>query len=113
MRIRDAETGGRFAKSPFVPAIDCYHWFAVNGNSSELGGFDRHGLRAILALLRHVTGIKNTMADLTPEAMRKITLPTGQLPSSTATNLLTEVSLWGDLEHFLGQGQDLIIRRRP
>ncbi len=111
VRIRDAETGGTFAKSPFVPAIDGFHWFTVNGNSSELGGFDRHGLRAILALLRHVTGIKNTIADLTPEAMR-ITLPTGQLPSSNATNLLTEVSLWGDLEVRV-EGQDLIIRRRP
>jgi len=111
VRIRDAETGGKFAKSPFVTLVDGFHWLKVSGNGAELGGFDRHGLRALFALLRHVTGTKTATAEVAPGVIR-VTLPAGRLPSAAATTLLTEVSLWGDLEVRV-EGQDFIISRRP
>jgi len=111
VRIRDAETGGKFTNSPFVLATDHFHWLTVNGNTTELGGFDRHGLRAVLALLRHVTGCNAATAALAPGVIR-VALPAGHLPNTAATTFLTEVSLWGDPEVRV-DGQEFIISRRP
>ena len=86
--------------------MDGFHWLTFDGDREVLGDFDRHGLRAILALLRHVTGCKAATAALAPGAVR-VTLPAGCLPNPAATTLLTEVSLWGDLEVRV-QGQDFL-----
>ena len=66
VRIRDAEAGDKFVKCPFVQKEDKFHWLTVNGDAAELSGFDRHGLRAVLALVRHVTACKTATAALTP-----------------------------------------------
>ncbi len=111
VRIRDAETEGRIAKTPFILNMDRFHWLSVNGDPALLGGFDRHGLRTVLALLRHVTGCTVATAELTQGVVR-VTLPTDCLPNSTAMTLLIEVSQWGDMEVRLEE-QNFFVSGRP
>lgn len=111
VRIRNAENGVKFTISPFVVVADQFHWITFNGNIAELTGFDRHGLRAMLAVLRHVTDFKTATANVNAGAIR-VAIPTGHLPNTSAMRFLTEVSLWGDLEIRV-EGQDFIISKRP
>jgi hypothetical protein len=110
VRIADAESGRKFRNYPFQPAIDGYRWLSITGDMAELSSFDRHGLRAILTLLRHVTGHGNITAAL-KAGMIRISIPTERLPNSAATLFLTDVSFWSDLEIRL-DGHDFIISRR-
>ena len=93
-----------------MQAVDGFPWLTVAGNSAELGAFDRHGLRATLALLRHVTGIKYATAAVATGLIR-VKLPPGRIPNPAALTFLTEVSLWGKLELHL-EGQDFVISRK-
>jgi hypothetical protein len=110
VRIKDAETSGGVVKSPFVVETDGFPWLTFKGDLTVLGEFDRHGLRATLALLRHVTGLKAAVAALVKDAVR-VTLPGACIPNAAATNVLTEVSFWGDLEVRM-LASDFVITRR-
>jgi len=110
VRIQDAETGGKFMKSPFVPAVDAFDWLTVKGDVAAFSGFDRHGLRALLALLRHVLGAKTQVASIESGKIQ-ISLPTGEVPNPAATDFLTEVAMWGDLELHV-KGSTFIIATR-
>jgi hypothetical protein len=110
VRIRDAETGGKLMKSPFVPAVDLFDWLTLNGGIGDLADFDRHGLRAVLALLRHVTLCNTATATLYSSAIH-VTFNSARLTNATAIDFLTQVAFWGDLELRVAE-QELIISRR-
>ena len=109
-KIKDAENGGKAPAPRFVPTVDGFHWLTVSGDTGVLSGYDRHGLRAVLALLRHVTGVKTATATAGGSAVR-ITLPAGKLPNTAATTLLLEAGFWGDIEARV-EAQDVILSRR-
>jgi hypothetical protein len=110
VRLRDAESGATFIKSPFKPSVDNFEWLTVGGDHKELGTFDRHGLRAVLALLRHVLGIKTPAASVVPGEIR-VALPATRVPNPAASGFLTEVAMWGDMEVRV-DGSDFVIAAR-
>ena len=110
VRLRDAETGAKFIKSPFSPNVDSFEWLATSGETKELGVFDRHGLRAVLSLLRHVMGTTASAASILPREIR-FALPANRIPNPSAMSFLTEVAIWGDIEVRV-EGSDFIIAAR-
>ena len=110
VRIRDVEAGEGFVKTAFSPSVDLYSWIKVEGELTQLDGFDRYGLRVLLALLRHTANAQS--ATVTPEdSALRVSVSPACAPLDSAKNLFCEMCIWSDLE-IRFDGNDPIISRR-
>jgi hypothetical protein len=97
VRLRDAETTGRPTRSAFDQAQDAYPWLKVTGDPALLGRYDRYGLRAMLTLLRHVSGAKEVAAVVDDKTVT-LEVPSDRLRGAAGSAFLVEVATWADLE---------------
>lgn len=110
IRLRDAETAGTSSNTSFQHEQDSYVWMKTTGDPAVLSCFDRYGLRALLSLIRHITGIKELPVSATDTSLA---IKTQSLLAQTesAVKLINEVALWGDVEVRI-EGETIIIRSR-
>ena len=97
VRLRDAENAGRPSKASFVPTQDGYPWVKISGDPTVLERFDRFGLRAMLTLLRHVTGAKELAAVLEGKSVT-LNVSSNWLTGTAGSGFLIEVATWADVE---------------
>lgn len=107
VRLRDAEMGGQLSGTEFILAHDGYPWLKPANAPTLLSRFDRYGLRAVLAVIRHISAAKELMAA-TDDNMVTLTLPTHRLSSGSAHGFLIEVSTWANIEIRI-TGKDTIV----
>ena len=110
VRMEDAEAGTNYTMYPFVLAEDAYDWLKIDGELGQFRQFDRYGLRAILALTRHISGLRE-LAVTKDGSTLHLSVADGRQPNATAIEFLVEVAMWGDLE-ILIDGANLTISSR-
>jgi hypothetical protein len=110
VRMEDADAGTNYTTYPFVLAEDAYDWLKIDGELGQFRQFDRYGLRAILALTRHISGLRELAVTKDGRTLH-LSMADGRQPNATAIEFLVEVVMWGDLE-ILIDGANLTISSR-
>jgi len=111
VRMGDIEAHYGYVRYPLNPVDDLYDWLQIKGDAANLRHFDRYGLRAFLALVRHVWSVLNlTLASTGPGALR-LSFEKEGWPNVAAERFLAEVAIWGDLE-MRWEKTDLVVESR-
>lgn len=109
VELEKYESGSSLRGSGFLLETDSYDWLEISGEKSNLGSFDRYGLRAALCFIRHFS----RQDDLPVQAsggQLSIQLPRS-VPQS-ALDVLTEVAILGGFELTVNDNRIVVRARR-